>query len=115
MKKNPIHFYWGRKNGLIVTREEADGSNPEVVFVSNALSLDRLKKAGIAALARRDKTLAHAHRRAIASVIVAASRTYKAKTVCKLKTACACRIVVIGMKRLDTHKTRCDQCGHRIP
>ena len=46
MKKNPIHFYWGRKNGLIVTREEADGSNPEVVFVSNALSLDRLKKAG---------------------------------------------------------------------
>ena len=33
MKKNPIHFYWGRKNGLIVTREEADGSNPEVVFV----------------------------------------------------------------------------------
>lgn len=51
MKKNPIHFYWGRKNGLIVTREEADGSNPEVVFVSNALSLDRLKKAGIAALA----------------------------------------------------------------
>ena len=40
-----------RKNGLIVTREEADGSNPEVVFVSNALSLDRLKKAGIAALA----------------------------------------------------------------
>ena len=24
MKKNPIHFYWGRKNGLIVTREEAD-------------------------------------------------------------------------------------------
>lgn len=51
MKKNPIHFYWGRKNGLIVTREEADGGNPEVVFVSNALSLDRLKKAGIAALA----------------------------------------------------------------
>ena len=51
MKKNPLHFYWGRKNGLIVTREEADGSNPEVVFVSNALSLDRLKKAGIAALA----------------------------------------------------------------
>ena len=50
MKKNPIHFYWGRKNGLIVTREEADGSNPEVVFVSNALSLDRLKKARIAAL-----------------------------------------------------------------
>ena len=44
MKKNPIHFYWGRNNGLI-------GSNPEVVFVSNALSLDRLKKAGIAALA----------------------------------------------------------------
>lgn len=51
MKKNPIHFYWGRKNGLIVTREEADGGNPEVVFVSNALSLDRLKKAGIVALA----------------------------------------------------------------
>lgn len=50
MKKNPIHFYWGRKNGLIVTREEADGSNPEVVFVSNALSLDRLKKAALAGL-----------------------------------------------------------------
>ena len=24
MKKNPIHFYWGRKNGLVVTREDAD-------------------------------------------------------------------------------------------
>ncbi len=23
MKKNPIHFYWGRKNGLVVTREDA--------------------------------------------------------------------------------------------
>ena len=24
MKKNPIHFYWGRKNGLVVTREDAE-------------------------------------------------------------------------------------------
>lgn len=46
MKKNPIHFYWGRKNGLVVTREDAEGSHPEVVFVSNQLSLDKLKKTG---------------------------------------------------------------------
>ena len=42
MKKNPIHFYWGRKNGLVVTREDAEGNHPEVVFVSNQLSLDKL-------------------------------------------------------------------------
>ena len=28
MKKNPIHFYWGRKNGLVVTREDAEGNHP---------------------------------------------------------------------------------------
>ena len=39
MKKNPIHFYWGRKNGLVVTREDAEGNHPEVIFVSNQLSL----------------------------------------------------------------------------
>lgn len=44
MKKNPIHFYWGRKNGLVVTREDAEGNHPEVVFVSNQLSLDKLKR-----------------------------------------------------------------------
>lgn len=44
MKKNPIHFYWGRKNGLVVTREDAEGNHPEVIFVSNQLSLDKLKK-----------------------------------------------------------------------
>ena len=42
MKKNPIHFYWGRKNGLVVTREDAEGNHPEVIFVSNQLSLDKL-------------------------------------------------------------------------
>ena len=51
MKKNPIHFYWGRKNGLVVTREDAEGNHPEVVFVSNQLSLDKLKKAGVILLA----------------------------------------------------------------
>ena len=51
MKKNPIHFYWGRKNGLVVTREDAEGNHPEVVFVSNRLSLDKLKKVGVALLA----------------------------------------------------------------
>lgn len=28
MKKNPIHFYWGRKNGLVVTREDAKATTP---------------------------------------------------------------------------------------
>ena len=51
MKKNPIHFYWGRKNGLVVTREDAEGKHPEVVYVSNALSLDKRKKAGVILLA----------------------------------------------------------------
>lgn len=51
MKKNPIHFYWGRKNGLVVTREDAEGKHLEVVYVSNALSLDKLKKAGVILLA----------------------------------------------------------------
>ena len=50
MKKNPIHFYWGRKNGLVVTREDAEGNHPEVVFVSNQLSLDKLKKTGVRVL-----------------------------------------------------------------
>ena len=36
MKKNPIHFYWGRKNGLVVTREDAEGNHPEVI--SSAIS-----------------------------------------------------------------------------
>ena len=51
MKKNPIHFYWGRKNGLVVTREDAEGNHPEVIFVSNQLSLDKLKKTGVILLA----------------------------------------------------------------
>ena len=33
MKKNPIHFYWGRKNGLVVTREDAEGKHPEVIVL----------------------------------------------------------------------------------
>ena len=45
MKKNPIHFYWGRKNGLVVTREGENGSHPEVVFVSNQISLEKLQRA----------------------------------------------------------------------
>ena len=48
--KKPIHFYWGSKKGL-VTREDAEGNHPEVVFVSNQLSLDKLKKTGVALLA----------------------------------------------------------------
>lgn len=51
MKKNPIHFYWDRKNGLVVTREDAEGNHPEVIFVSNQLSLDKLKKTGVILLA----------------------------------------------------------------
>ena len=51
MKRNPIHFYWGRKNGLDVTREDAEGNHPEVIFVSNQLSLDKLKKTGVILLA----------------------------------------------------------------
>ena len=51
MKKNPIHFYWGRKNGLVVTREDAEGNHPEVIFVSNQLSLDTLSKPGVVLLA----------------------------------------------------------------
>lgn len=34
MKKNPIHFYWGRKNGLVVTREDAEGQPPRGHFLS---------------------------------------------------------------------------------
>lgn len=51
MKKNPIHFYWGRKNGLVVTHEDAEGNHPEVIFVSNQLSLDKLRKTGVILLA----------------------------------------------------------------
>ena len=50
MKKNPIHFFWGRKNGLVVTREDAEGNHPEVVFVSNQLSLEKLQKAAAVAV-----------------------------------------------------------------
>ena len=50
MKKNPIHFYWGRKNGLVVTREGENGSHPEVVFVSNQISPAQLQKAAAAAV-----------------------------------------------------------------
>ena len=50
MKKNPIHFYWGRKNGLVVTREGENGIHPEVVFVSNQLSLEKLQKAAAVAV-----------------------------------------------------------------
>ena len=31
MKKNPIHFYWGRKNGLVVTREDAEGNHRVII------------------------------------------------------------------------------------
>ena len=52
MKKNPIHFYWGRKNGLVVTREDARRQPPRGHFlVSNQLSLDKLKKTGVILLA----------------------------------------------------------------
>ena len=47
MKKNPIHFYWGRKNGLVVTREGENGSHPEVVFVSNQISLAAVAVVGL--------------------------------------------------------------------
>ena len=50
MNKNPTHFYWGRKNGLVVTREGENGSHPEVVFVSNQLSLEKLQKAAAVAV-----------------------------------------------------------------
>ena len=50
MKKNPIHFYWGRKNGLVVTREGEHGSHPEVVFDSKQISLEKLQKAAAVAV-----------------------------------------------------------------
>ena len=49
MKNCPIHFYWGRKNGLIVTRDTESGS-PEILYADNRLSLEKLKKAAAAAL-----------------------------------------------------------------
>ena len=51
MKKNPTLFYWGRKTGLVVTRADAAGNHPEVIFVSNQLSLDKLRKTGVILLA----------------------------------------------------------------
>ena len=49
MKNCPIHFYWGRKNGLIVTRDTESGS-PEILYADNRLSLEKLKKAAAATL-----------------------------------------------------------------
>lgn len=49
MKNCPIHFYWGRKNGLIVTRDTESGS-PEILYADNRLSLEKLKKIAAAAL-----------------------------------------------------------------
>lgn len=50
MKNCPIHFYWGRKNGLIVTRETEDFEKPEILYADNRLSLEKLKKIAAAAL-----------------------------------------------------------------
>lgn len=50
MKNCPVHFYWGHKNGLIVTREREDPEKPEILYVDNRLSLDKLKKAATAAV-----------------------------------------------------------------
>lgn len=52
MKNNPFHVYWGQKNGVVVTRTpQEEGGRPEVVFTSNTISLDQIKKAGAILLA----------------------------------------------------------------
>lgn len=47
MKNCPYHVYWGKKNGVVVTRDPREtGGHPEVAFTSNSISLEKLKLAG---------------------------------------------------------------------